>query len=134
MSQTLDSSKLDRKKKTLEEKAAACRAEKMELYEKYIAGGLSKEEYLQQKGRMAQKEKGYKEQAEEIDKRLSEYTKQKERSSELKGLAKYVNLDSLSRGIVEELVDTIYFYDPEHIEVIWRFKDDLLSYAGSEIG
>lgn len=120
MSQTLDSSKLDRKKKTLEEKAAACRAEKMELYEKYIAGGLSKEEYLQQKGRMAQKEKGYKEQAEEIDKRLSEYTKQKERSSELKGLAKYVNLDSLSRGIVEELVDTIYFYDPEHIEVIWR--------------
>ena len=30
---------------------------------------------------------------------------------------------------VEELVDVIYFYDPEHIEVVWNFKDDLPDYT-----
>lgn len=40
-----------------------------------------------------------------------------------------MDIKELSRPIVEELVDEIYFYDPEHIEVVWNFKDDLPDYT-----
>lgn len=45
------------------------------------------------------------------------------------GHSQYMDIKELSRPIVEELVDVIYFYDPEHIEVVWNFKDDLPDYT-----
>ena len=55
--------------------------------------------------------------------------KKEKKSLELKGIAQYMDIKELSRPIVEELVDVIYFYDPEHIEVVWNFKDDLPDYT-----
>ena len=129
MNQTVDSSKLKRKKKTLEEKETYCKLEKMELYEKYVAGDLTREEYLKQKSKLSQKENEYKEKISEIQNTLAETSKQKESYQELKGIAKYADLEALSRPIVEELIETIYFYDPEHIEVIWKFQDEWLKFV-----
>lgn len=28
--------------------------------------------------------------------------------------------------MIQELVEVIYFYDPEHIEVIWKYRDEFL--------
>ncbi|MFR0985240.1 MAG: recombinase family protein [Frisingicoccus sp.] len=129
MNQTLDSSRLRHKKKTLEDKTKSCKKEKMELYEKYIAGDLERNEYLLQKNVLSEKENTYKGELDEID-RIFEETSQKEvQSLKLKNIAQYMNLEELSIPIVEELIEVIYFYDPEHIEVVWNFKDDLLECA-----
>ena len=60
---------------------------------------------------------------------FEEAAKKEKKSLELKGIAQYMDIKELSRPIVEELVDVIYFYDPEHIEVVWNFKDDLPDYT-----
>ena len=62
-------------------------------------------------------------------KNTEEAAKKEKKSLELKGIAQYMDIKELSRPIVEELVDVIYFYDPEHIEVVWNFKDDLPDYT-----
>ena len=133
MSETLDSAKLRRKQKAVEGKLASCRTQKMGLYEKYAAGELSREEYFCEKGKTAQKENEYKKQAEEIKQSLMEISVQKEQSSELQKVAKYAELEALSKEIVEELVEVIYFYDPEHMEVVWKFRDDFLAGSGTDM-
>ena len=101
----------------------------MELYEKYVAGELEREDYLLRKESVNQKAVGFQEKVDEAEKILLEEKVRKERNSHLKGIAKYSEISELSRPIVDELIETIYFYDPEHIEVVWSFKDELLDYC-----
>lgn len=136
MNKTVDLSKLRRKKGAYEGRIKICRRQKMELYEKFALGGLSKESYLTKKQEIKQKEAGFKEQADEIGKKIAkaEAEKAKENSPGLKRFAKYTELEALSYEIIQELVDTIYFYDPEHIEVVWNYQDDYLETADRYAG
>lgn len=136
MNKIVDLSKLRRKKGAYEGRLKTCRRQKMELYEKFALETLSKESYLIQKQEIVQKEAEYKKQAAEIGKKIAkaEAEKARENSPSLKAFAKYTELEVLSYGIIQELVDTIYFYDPEHIEVIWNYQDDYLDTAGESTG
>lgn len=129
ITQTLDSSKTKKRKALMERKIERCKTEKMELYEKYVAGELEREEYLLRKESVNQKSVGFQENVDEAEKILLEEKMRKERNFHLKGIAKYSEISALSRPIVDELIETIYFYDPEHIEVVWNFKDELLDYC-----
>ena len=83
-----------------------------------------------------QKESEYKKQATEIGKKIAkaEAEKARENSSGLKAFAKYTELEALSYEIIQELIDTIYFYNLEHIEVIWNYQDDYLDTADESAG
>lgn len=128
MNKTLDITKLKRKRGAYEGKLKICWQEKQELYEKFALGGLSKESYLEQKQEVAQKEQRYKTHVSDLKKEIedAETKKERENSPKLAAFIKYKDLEGLSYAIVQELVDTIYFYSPERIEVIWNFKDDYL--------
>lgn len=128
MNKTLDITKLKRKRGAYEGKLKICWQEKKELYEKFALGRLSKESYLEQKQEIAQKEQRYKTQVSDLQKEIedTEAKKERENSPKLAAFIKYKDLEGLSYAIVQELVDTIYFYSPERIEVIWNFKDDYL--------
>ena len=39
-----------------------------------------------------------------------------------------------AKDYVQELVDTIYYYDPEHIEVVWNFQDEYIDTAVKYVG
>lgn len=132
----VDLSKLRRKKGAYEGRLKTCRRQKMELYEKFALGTLPKESYLIQKQQIVQKEAEYKKQAAETGTEIAkaEAEKARENSPSLKAFAKYTELEALSYGIIQELVDIIYFYDPEHIEVIWNYQDDYLDTAGESTG
>lgn len=100
----------------------------MELYEAYATGNLTKEEYLDKKKGIAQKESGYKEQLLELQGKIAEAEAQKakEKDPGLKAFVRYKNLEALSYPVVQELVKEIRFYDPEHMEVIWNFRDEYI--------
>lgn len=136
MNKIVDLSKLRRKKGAYEGRLKTCRRQKMELYEKFALETLSKESYLSRKQEIKQKEAGFKEQAAEIGKKIAkaEAEKARENSPGLKRFAKYTELEALSYEIIQELVDTIYFYDPEHIEIIWNYQDDYLETADESAG
>lgn len=136
MNKTVDLSKLRRKKGAYEGRLKTCRRQKMELYEKFALGTLSKESYLAKKQEIIKKESEYKEEAAEIGKKIAkaEADKARENSPRLKAFAKYTELEALSYEIVQELVDTIYFYDPEHIEFVFNYQDDYLDTADKYAG
>ena len=136
MNKGVDLSKMRRKKGAYEGRLKICRRQKMELYEKFALETMSKESYLFQKQEIKQKEDEFKEQAAELGKKIAkaEAEKARENSPSLKRFAKYTELEALSYEIIQELIDTIYFYDPEHIEVIWNYQDDYLETADESAG
>lgn len=128
MNKTLDVSKLKRKKGAYEGRLKNCRSKKMELYEAFATGNLTKEEYMEQKGEISKKEDQYRAQALELQEKIteSEARKAREENPDLKAFVKYRNLEALSYPIIQELIKEIRFYDPEHIEVIWNYQDDYM--------
>lgn len=59
----------------------------------------------------------------------SEKQKAKEKDPGLQAFIKCKDLETLSYPIVQELIETIYFYAPEHIEVIWKYRDEYVRNA-----
>ena len=136
VNQTLDIPRLKRQAERYDEKIQQCNDLKMELYEKYVTGELLKADFIKEKEKIALQVSKYHEKKAAVEKKISEAEKKKalENAPALRSLAKYVSLESLSFQVVQELIDVIYFYDPEHIEVIWNFKDDYLETAEKNAG
>jgi len=98
---------------------------KIEEYEKYLDGKTSKESYLKQKEKLNQ----------EIDSTTAKISKLESGYE----LLKFKNMESgnqfvehfkgkqkikeLSRELVSELVESVYVFDEDHIEVVWKFED-----------
>lgn len=131
MNKTLDVSKLRRKRGAYEGRLSNCKHRKMKLYEKFASGGLTKDEYLEQKKFLLEKEEKYEEQVNMLAGEITESEKQKakEKDPGLQAFIKCKDLETLSYPIVQELIETIYFYDPEHIEVIWKYRDEYVRKA-----
>ena len=136
INKTLDITKLKRKKGAYEGRIKTCQRQKMELYEQFALGKLSKEDYLEQKKQIFLKEMQYKVFSAELSKKIADSEKKKaqEDSPRLTAFVKYKDLEQLSYPIVQELVDTIYYYDPEHIEVVWNFQDEYIDTAVKYVG
>lgn len=128
MNEASDVSKLEKKKGTYEKQLEICSHGKMELYEKFASGNLSKDDYLNRKEKIYQKESQYMTRVNELQEKIIEIEarKKKEDSQRLKIFSQYKDLETLSYPIVQELIKVIYFYDPEHIEVIWNYQDEFM--------
>lgn len=100
--------------------------EKMGLYEKYASQELSKAKYIAEKKKVSDRDSVYLKKICDVKAKIKEAEEKKRKvaDSKLHSLSKYKQLEELTYEIVQELVDTIYFYDPEHIEVIWNFRDE----------
>ena len=59
-----------------------------------------------------------------------EEEKQKEKSEGLQLFVKYKGLEELSYEVLHELIEVINFYDPEHIEIVWKYRDEFLEEVG----
>lgn len=123
-----DISKRKRQMEKYEEKIRQDLLEKMNLYEQYVSGGCPKEKFLEEKEKISRRTEGYREKADALREeiRQAELKKKQDSSPALRNLAKYKELGELSFQIVQELIEVIYFYDPEHIEVIWKCRDEYL--------
>ncbi len=126
LDQTLDIPKIKRQIQSYDEKAGQCLQRKRLLYEQYVSGELTKERFLDEKEKVSQEAVGYKEKTDALQKQIDQAGKKKENSQVLSSFAKYTELECLTYQIVQELVDVIYFYDPGHIEVFLKFRDEYL--------
>ncbi len=46
-------------------------------------------------------------------------------------MKKYSGETELSREIVEAFIDKVLIYDPEHIEIRWKFPDEVIKFIES---
>ena len=130
--QTLNIPKLRYRKKQYEKKLALCKQEKMELYEQYAEEQISLKDYLARKQTCMEKTAAYQQKIQEIEAKIlkGEEEKQKEKSEGLQLFVKYKGLEELSYGVLHELIEVINFYDPEHIEIVWKYRDEFLEAVG----
>lgn len=129
INKSLNLPKLRRKVVDYEESIEKGQNALMELYEKFVSDKLSKEKFVIQKGKIMDNELRYSCKIEELRIKIAneENRKSKEKSTTLNNLSKYSNLEVLSYPVVQELISAIYIYDPDHIEVVWNFQDELLA-------
>ena len=102
--------------------------QKMEFYEAFVDGKVTKEGYLRKKELLTQKEHRYKELITELQEQIiqAEEKRKLAKSPELLAFLNDKTWQRLSYEVIQELVEVIYFYDPEHIEVIWKYRDEFL--------
>lgn len=104
----------------------------MELYEQYAEEQISLKDYLARKQTCMEKTAVYQQKIQEIEARIlkGEEKKQKEKSEGLQLFVKYKGLEELSYEVLHELIEVINFYDPEHIEIVWKYRDEFLEAIG----
>lgn len=130
--QTLNIPKLRYRKKQYEKKLALSRQEKMVLYEQYAEEEIPLSDYLKKKQAYAKKAEAYQKKIQEIEAQIlkGEEQKQKEKSEGLQLFVQYKGVEELSYDVLHELIEVIYFYDPEHIEIVWKYRDEFLEATG----
>lgn len=122
-------------RKRLENRRLSLKREKLELFERYQNGTIGKEKYLALK----------RENSDGFEKLELEYTKleheyQEAEVEDYKCLALYEDkkgIQQLTKELVEELIDRIILYDKEHVEIRFRYADEiekLVRYTGQDDG
>ena len=125
----LDIPKMQRQLERQEEKIQQCGFDKMQYYERYTSGEWTKERFIEEKEKVSRKMNQYREEADALREEIRQAGegKKKEADENLLSLAKYTELEELSYPIVQELIEKIYIYDPEHIEIVWNYRDEYLA-------
>lgn len=98
----------------------------------FIAGMLDKEVYQRRRadlGRLAEKLDA---DIEVMEQRLkvAEAAKDYSLSQVLRVMKKYSNADELTQAMVQELIEKVIVTDPEHMEIVWKFKDEVRKFIG----
>ena len=112
-------------------KIEAIKKEKLELYERYCSGELTKEEYLDEKA-VLNKELERKEEEEKLAEKEVRDLPIKETSvaSEAEAICRiYRDEDKLTYEMAHAFVDRIIVFQDHRIEIVWRFKDIFSEYA-----
>lgn len=105
----------------------AAQAAKMELYESYVAGDCSKEDYLKKKSELNTQEESAKMQLtllEERQERLTaSHASESSLSHEENMVSRYMNLTELDDNLMRELVKKIVVFPDGSVNIVWNFKD-----------
>ena len=51
-------------------------------------------------------------------------------SQALSVMKKYSGADELTQAMVQELIEKVVVMDPEHVEIVWKFKDEVRNFIG----
>ena len=110
----------------------------MELYEDFISGKLTKEEYLKKKAELNDKEQSAKMQIALVEERLKELAQaemQSDTVSEEESIVnKYLNISSLDDALMQELVKKIVIFPDGAISIVWNFRDLFDGSAVEQLG
>ena len=107
------------------------------LYESMVEGELTREEYIAKKASVSQEMKSLSDWISELESELENVGQDGTLDNQyVNGFKKYVNLESVTREVMIELLDRINIYPDKRIEIVWKFTDEYeslaLSLAGEE--
>lgn len=111
---------------------------KMELYEDFIGGKYTKDDYLKKKSELNDKEQSAKMQIALIDERLkaiSQVQSQSDTVSEEQSIvSRYMNISELDDDLMRELVKKIIIYPDGALNIVWNFRDMMIEPDASQVG
>ena len=116
----------------LQQEKEKCESERFVNVDQFMADHLDKEVYQRRRadlGRLAEKLDA---DIAELEQKFkdAETMKDDSLSQALSVMKKYSGADELTQAMVQELIEKVVVTDPEHVEIVWRFKDEVRNFIG----
>ena len=117
---------------TLQKQNEQHKASKLRLYEKYAAGSITKEAYIQQKAaadvKIAENDGAIQRSHERMKELDSETACSDEKLDAV--CDQYADCNALTYELTHAFISAVYIYDLDNIEIVWKFKDFLTTSEG----
>ena len=113
----------------LQKKKAKCEAERFTNMDQFMAGTLDKEVYQKRRGELTQE-------AEHLDGKIAdlgakfqemEIVRDDGTKALMETVERFSGATELDQKIVDALIEKVLVYDPEHVEIQWRFSDEIMN-------
>ena len=101
--------------------------QKAVLYEQMLDGELDRQQYLQKRTILTEKQDHIKLQIQKLEEKMTEQEQQKKEIPPDSMINLYLHAEKLTREIVDAFVDCIYVYGDERIHIDWRFQMEGIS-------
>ena len=99
------------------------------LYENYIEGKSTREQYLAEKADNQELKEKYEEQLQDLKKQLEEQEIKEEQDREKQRkdsmILQFQNQEEITKEMLQALVEKITVYPDGEIEILWKFRDEL---------
>ena len=108
------------------------KASKLRLYEKYAAGSITKEAYIQHNAATDTKIAENDEAIQRSHERMKELDSETSCSDEKLDAVcdQYADCKALTYELTHAFISAVYIYDLDNIEIVWKFKDFLTTLEG----
>ncbi len=123
-----DNSRLVKKLAKLQKDREKCDAERFANVDQFMAGTLDKDVYQSRRADLTRKAERLDAEIAELEERLheAEVVQDDGMQDALETLDKFSGATELDQKIVQALVDKVVVYDPRHVEIRWKFSDEVL--------
>ena len=116
----------------LQQEKEKCESDRFANVDQFMAGMLDKELYQRRRtdlGRLAEKLDA---EIAELEQKLkaAETVKDDSLSQALGMMKKYSGADELTQAMGQELIEEVVVTEPEHVESVWKFKDEVRKFIG----
>lgn len=116
----------------LQQEKEKCESDRFANVDQFMAGTLDKEVYQRRRADLGRIAERLEADIAELEQKLkaAETAKDDSLSQVLGVMKKYSKADELTQAMVQELVDKVIVTDPEHVEIVWKFKDEVWKFIG----
>lgn len=122
--------KLARKLAKLQQDKEKCETERFSNVDRFMAGDLDKDEYQRFRKELTRKAERLDSQISEVSAKLHEMEAAADDGVRdvLDTMKRYSGEKELTREIADAFIDKILIYDPEHIEIRWKFPNEVIKF------
>ncbi len=116
----------------LQQEKEKCESDRFANADQFMAGQLDKEVYQRRRADLGRLAERFEADIEELEKKLkaAETVKDDSLSQALSVMKRYSGAEELTQAMVQELIDRVIVTDPENVEIIWKFKDEVMKFIG----
>lgn len=115
----------------LQKEKEKCESDRFSNVDQFMAGQLDKEVY-QRRADLGRLDEKLEADIAELEQKLkvAEIVKDDSLSQALGVMRKYSGANELTQAMVQELIEKVIVTDPEHVEIVWKFKDEVRKFIG----
>lgn len=116
----------------LQQEKEKCESDRFANVDQFMAGMLDKEVYQRRRADLGRIAERLEADIAELEQKLkaAETVKDDSLTQILGVMKKYSGADELTQAMVQELIDKVIVTDPEHVEIVWKFKDEVWKFIG----
>lgn len=116
----------------LQQEKEKCESDRFANVDQFMAGMLDKEVYQRRRADLGRLAERLEADIAELEQKLkaAETAKDDSLSQALGVMKKYSGADELTQAMVQEMIEKVVVTDPEHVEIVWKFKDEVRKFIG----